>query len=404
MRPTHPTLRAEVPSIDAARLIALPRARYPRILDLRSPSEFADDALPGAENVPLFDDAERTLVGILYKQQSPDQAFALGIDIVTAKIEGLVASMARRVGWKESEVDLAENVRAMCRHGIGGLESGLRETPIDELPGGALLVHCWRGGLRSRSVAALLRSLGHEEVVCLSGGYRAYRRQVLEGLEAWQAPPTFVLRGLTGVGKTLVLRAIESLRPGWTVDLEGLAGHRSSLLGMVGLEPCSQKAFESRLFQRLRALEAGEPGIGPGDGRTPVIFEGESRKVGDVIIPRVPWSALRAGTSFELSASSERRIDVLMADYLADPAGRSQLAGQLALLEERMSGRPELVSMFAQGREREVVALLLEDYSDPLYRHSEKNHRYAATFDATDPRAAAQAIVSRIEESLGQTA
>jgi hypothetical protein len=93
-----------------------------------------------------------------------------------------------------------------------------------------------------------------------------------------------------------------------------------------------------------------------------------------------------------------------MADYLADPAGRSQLARQLALLEARMPGRPELVAMFAQGREREVVALLLEDYYDPLYRHSEKHHRYAATFDATDPRAAAQAIVSRIEESLGQTA
>ena len=105
--------------------------------------------------------------------------------------------------------------------------------------------------MRSKSVVAFLQELGLSRALALEGGYRSYRAVVRAELAAWRPPASFVLRGLTGVGKTLVLRELEELRPLWTIDLEGLAGHRSSILGMVGLRPVSQKRFESRLAARL---------------------------------------------------------------------------------------------------------------------------------------------------------
>jgi tRNA 2-selenouridine synthase len=198
------------------------------------------------------------------------------------------------------------------------------------------------------------------------------------------------LRGLTGVGKTLVLREIERLRPGWTVDLEALAGHRSSILGMVGLEPRSQKAFETGLYARLREGFPAEV----------VVFEGESRKVGDAILPEPVWSALQGGTNLELVAPTARRVEVLVADYLAHEESRAELARELPFLEERLGPkkwRGELVRLLESGRERELVEILLERYYDPLYRHSETGRAHAATIDATDPEAAARACVELVE-------
>ena len=253
--------------------------------------------------------------------------------------------------------------------------------------------HCWRGGLRSRAVVALLRASGHDgtqgsgEAFVLEGGYKAYRAEVRRTIEVWDAPPAFALRGLTGVGKTLVLRELERLRPGWTFDLEAQAGHRSSLLGMVGLEPVSQKRFESRIAGRIRE---GFPG--------PVVFEGESRRVGDSIIPASVWSALQGATDIELRASPATRVRVLIADYLADEANREPLRRQLIEVESRMQGRFDLKRLLDDGREEELVALLLEHYYDPLYRHSERERNYALSLASDDPRSTAQQIATWIAE------
>jgi len=197
---------------------------------------------------------------------------------------------------------------------------------------------------------------------------------------------------LTGVGKTLVLRELERLRPGWTIDLEGLAGHRSSLLGRVGLEPCSQRAFESRLCARIGA---GLPG--------PLVLEGESRKVGDSLVPRTLWNALAGGTAIEIVAPLERRIEVLKSDYLASERSRRELLARLPEVESRMHlrpGEPALVERLARGDVDELVRVLLERYYDPLYRHGERVHRYAARFDASDPARAAAGIAGWIEAAL----
>jgi tRNA 2-selenouridine synthase len=385
---TNDSTRAGVPAIAAADLLARGAAV---VIDLRSPAEFAEDHVPGAFNVPLFDDAQRELVGTLYRRRSPEAAFDEGRAIVVGRIAGLCARIAELAGAALAPADLAARVREATAGGIGELERALATIPAGAIPERPIVLHCWRGGLRSRSVAWLLRSVGLERALVLDGGYRAWRAEVLRGIEAWVAPPAFVLRGGTGVGKTLVLRELERLRPGWTVDLEGLAGHRSSLLGAVGLEPVSQKRFESRLFERLRALRGAA-----------VVFEGESRKVGDVILPGPLWRSLCAGVNLELVADSARRIAVLKQDYLAAPGSLEELARILPRIEARMqrtADAPALAELLRAGRTDELVALLLEHYYDPLYRHSQQGKRSAASFCAADPARAAREIADWIEAS-----
>jgi tRNA 2-selenouridine synthase len=375
-----------VPTTDAGALLDGAGRVY---IDLRSPSEFAEDHLPGAHSVPLFDDLERALIGTLYARRGPAAAFTEGRARVAARIAELVARVGELAGWRVPEIDLAERVERLTEGGMARFEAELESVPCPVPPEDALVLYCWRGGLRSRSVVALLRELGLERALALEGGYRAYRRQVRARLAAWSAPESFVLRGLTGVGKTLVLRELERIRPGWTLDLEGCAGHRSSILGGVGLEPVSQKRFESRLAERLAR---GFPGR--------CVLEGESRKVGDRILPETIWRAVDGGTALELNASLERRVTVLIEDYLAAPENRAGLAHALPFIEERLGRRRwggVLVGLLASGRERELVRVLLESYYDPLYRHSEGERRYAARFPADDPARAAAEIARWIE-------
>jgi tRNA 2-selenouridine synthase len=359
------------------------------IVDLRSPAEFALDHVPGARNVPLFDDVERALVGTLYRQVSPERAFEEGRAIARAKIARFVADLVAVVGNDLEDSDLEKRLEELTAGGIAALEASIACEPSAAVHSHPVVLHCWRGGLRSKSVVAFLRGLGLERAFLLEGGYKAYRAEVAARIAGWNPPPIVLLCGLTGVGKTLVLRELERLRPGSTLDLEGLAGHRSSLLGMVGLEPTSQKAFESALVARIRR----------GSGER-LVVEGESRKVGDVILPPGLWRAMGAGTALELTAPLERRVQVLEEDYLATAESRAQLLRQLPRVEQRMdlpAGAPSLAERLEAGRVDELVRLLLARYYDPLYRRSEKGRRYAASIDASDPARAAAEIAAWIE-------
>ncbi|MCY2959777.1 MAG: tRNA 2-selenouridine(34) synthase MnmH [Planctomycetota bacterium] len=375
-------MRIEFPTITARALAEHPRAR---VVDLRSPAEFAEDHVPGAVNVPLFDDVQRALVGTLYVQDSPESAFQAARAIVRGRIRELVSGISAATGWRPAEDDFETRVDALTGEGFERMSSFLVAAGETAAPPDPVVLHCWRGGLRSRSVLYFVRELGLGRATLLEGGYKGYRADVMRRLAAFEAPPTFVLRGLTGVGKTLVLREIERLAPELVIDLEALAGHRSSLLGMVGLEPCSQKTFESRIAARLRQPL----------GRV-LIVEGESRKVGDAIVPPKLWAAMESGVSIELVADVARRVEVLATDYLASPGARDELRRQLPLVEARMPKAhvgPGLVALLDAGRTDELVRILLEHYYDPLYRHSEKGRSYAERIDATDPRAAAVACV-----------
>jgi tRNA 2-selenouridine synthase len=337
---------------------------------------------------------ERALIGTIYAKETPAEAFETGCERVLQRIAPMVEDLAKRLGRPMPTSDLEAWVTRLTEGGIEHVKRGMSVEPHTTLPAGSVVLHCWRGGLRSSSLVVLLRAVGWEDVFVLEGGYKSYRRQVLAELEAWQAPPAFVLRGPTGVGKTLVLREIERLRPGWMLDLEGHAGHRSSILGMVGLEPCNQKTFDSRMATRMRA---GFPG--------PVVIEGESRKVGDSIVPDRVWTALCGGVQLRMEASMDYRIGVLIADYLEIEANRAPLREQLPFIERRLGETKwagVLVDMLDRGAEEELVKVLLELYYDPLYQHSEKGREHVATFETKDVSGVAQKIVNWIEEHLSQ--
>jgi tRNA 2-selenouridine synthase len=377
-----------VPTLRSRQVLEHPDAT---IVDLRSPAEFALDHVPGARNVPLFDDVERALVGTLYRQVSPERAFEEGRVIARAKIARFVADLVAVVGDPIDTADLEGRLEEFTAEGIAGLEASIACEPADLVHPAPVVLHCWRGGLRSKSVVAFLRRLGFERAILFDGGYKAYRAEVARDIAGWRPPPIVLLCGLTGVGKTLVLRELERLRPGWTLDLEGIAGHRSSLLGMVGLEPSSQKAFESALAARVRR-----------GFESRLVVEGESRKVGDVILPTELWRAMGAGVALELTAPVERRVEVLETDYLSSAASRAQLLQQLPRVESRMvlpAGAPALASLLESGRVDELVRLLLDRYYVPLYRRSAKGRRYAASIDASNPARAAAEIAAWIENA-----
>jgi len=272
-----------VPAVEAADALD---ARGRTVIDLRSEAEFVDDHLPGAIHVPLFDDAARALIGTLYHRSSPALAFEAGREAARARVESLVAEIGRASDWTPPATDLGALIDELTLGGIVETEARLVAAPTAAPDERAVILCCWRGGLRSKSVAALVRRLGLERAVILSGGYKRYRRLVIDRIDAWSPPRTIVLRGLTGVGKSLVLRELERLRPRSTIDLEALAEHRSSILGMVGLEPVTQKRFESRIAARLGEAQARVAAMLLLTLRgTPTLYYGDELGIGHVDIP-----------------------------------------------------------------------------------------------------------------------
>ncbi len=367
-----------------------------RIVDLRSPREFGEDHLPGAVNVPLFDDRQRAVVGTLYHQHSPGAAYEEGLRLVEQRLAELLEEVLgapvperawrprfRELTGPEADPDF-----------VGGFDW----QPPERIPARPILLHCWRGGMRSRSVVALLHALGERRALHLDGGYKGYRawvRRRIDGLGDrlnGLGRALIVLRGPTGVGKTRILHQLEAAQAGTTLDLEGLAQHRSSILGDVGLEPVSQKAFESGLVARLDAL-----------GPAPWFIEGESRKVGDAVVPEALFRAMEEGLQVRLDASMEHRVEVLAGDYLPSAEHAAALRERLPFLEQRLGAKwvGQLSGWLDQGEWRRVAEVLLERYYDPRYGHHDRRRSWQAEYDAGDPELVPELLRLRAEAGAG---
>lgn len=300
---------------------------FDAVIDARSESEFAEDRLPGAINWPSLNDAERALIGTEYKQVSP----------FTARKRGAVL--------------VARNI---ARH----IEREAMDKPKDWQP----LVYCWRGGQRSGSLALVLGQIGFR-VHVLEGGYREYRRAVIASLE--ELPARFewrVVCGTTGSGKSRLLQRLSALGA-QVLDLEQLANHRGSVLGLVPGQPQpGQKQFESRVWAALRAFDPARP----------VIVESESRKVGDLRVPERLVERMRAAPCFSLALPTAARVQLLIDDY--DHFVRDTEAFCARLDALRVLRGKETVARW-QGLARggqiaEVVRELLELHYDPIYLQS----------------------------------
>lgn len=301
------------------------------IIDARSEAEYALDHLPGAVNWPSLSNAQRVRVGTLYKQAGPFEAKKLGAALVAANI---------------------------ARH----IEQHVLEQSKSWQP----LVYCWRGGKRSGALALVLDQIGFR-VHQLDGGYKAFRTEVRDQLQRLpQRLQWRVICGPTGSGKTRLLHAL-ARQGAQVLDLEAIANHRSSVLGLIpGLPQPSQKRFETLLWQALRVLDAARP----------VFVEAESKKVGNLAVPEALMHSIRSGECLHLHLPDDERVALLMEDYAflyANPALLSQRLQALHALRgaERIQAWQALID---QGHWDTLVRELLLHHYDPGYASSTRRN------------------------------
>lgn len=292
------------------------------LIDVRSPSEYKSFTIPGSINIPFFNDAERAEIGTLYKQVSVHAAKERGLEIISAKLPDFIRQ------FKEVEGDKT--------------------------------VFCWRGGMRSKTTATLL-SLMDVHVSRLEEGIRSYRKWTIDQLEHIEAPKkAIVLNGLTGTGKTRILKALE--KEGYPViDFEGMANHKGSIFGQIGLEPHNQKTFDALLNERLIELKNSPY----------VIFEAESTRIGRVVIP--PFLSDLKNTSLHLiiDLPMEERIKEIMEDYTP-----SKYQEECLEAFHRIQSRihvpvaKKIEEDLQTGNFESAIRLLLEYYYDSRYKHT----------------------------------
>jgi len=323
----------------------------PVYIDVRSPREFREDHIPGAVNIPVFDDAEHADVGTLYRMSGQDAAITLGTGIVGRKLGDIISKM-----------------REISRRG----------TPV---------IYCFRGGMRSSSIVALLGSLEFSPVYQLQKGYKGYRRHVVQGLESiGPLPPIFVLQGLTGTGKTEILHFMNN-----AVDLEGMAGHRSSVFGAMGMNQNTQKYFDSLLFERLNELR----------GAQYIVIEGEAKKIGNSHIPPELFALMQRSPTIYITATMKRRIGIIQNDYACN-LDVDEIKGIVGSLESRIGRKNTLLlhEYIDNKNLHDFIELLLTKYYDPLYHHALRKREFIAEVENRDSRDAAVKITDIIASTL----
>ena len=312
--------------LNAAEVLAQLDA-FDTVIDARSESEFALDHLPGALNWPTLNDEERKLIGTIYVQVNQFEAKKRGAAIA------------------------ARNIAAH-------IERNVIDKPKDWKP----LAYCWRGGKRSGSLSLILDQIGFR-VTLVEGGYKAFRAAMLLDIaQKAQQLDWRVVCGTTGSGKTRLLHALVEVGA-QVLDLEGLANHRSSVLGAIPGQPQpTQKRFDTLIWDALRRFDPARP----------VFVESESKKVGNVAVPATLVERMRASPCLDLSLPMDQRVALLLEDYDFFVKDRAYFCDRLDVLAD-FRGKVQVQAwkdQVAAGRFEPVVQDLLTQHYDPVYRQS----------------------------------
>jgi tRNA 2-selenouridine synthase len=322
------------------------------IVDVRSPAEFAKGHIPGAVNIPIFSDLERAKVGTVYKQQSRDEAIALGLEIVGPKMASFAANAKK----------LAVN--------------------------GALNVYCWRGGMRSEKMAWLFETVGLQTKV-LHSGYKAYRKYLHEQFK--HINKLVVIQGPTGSGKTVILHALKDVGE-QILDLEGLANHKGSAFGGLGEEeqPTTQQ-FQNNILAEMANFDLD---------RT-IWIESESSTVGRVYLPEELWQQMNNATVLAIDVPRESRIAHIVKQYGEFSA--DELSGKINQLQENLGDAnvKSIVNLVEAGNLHGAVDLLLK-YYDKSYGYSASKFKtkkpICVNLPTDDRKESAEILINKIGE------
>lgn len=320
-------------------------------IDVRSPGEFNEFHIPGAVNIPLFTDEERTIIGTIYKQEGANVAKWKAMEVVSPKIPAILGEL-----------------KAINEQG---------SQPV---------IYCWRGGMRSKAVATFISFAGIS-IPRLIGGYRAYRQYILEKIPALLPEKAITLHGMTGVGKTDILKGLH--KKGFPViDLEGLAGHRGSIFGTFGLFPGNnQKTFDSLLYKSLSEI-TNSPFF---------IIEAESKRIGKVVLPDELLKKKQLGTNIHLQASMASRVERIYQDYclpyLHEDWFHESVIERLNYIKKRIKTSDIITSLneaIDLKNYKIIIKILLEDYYDPRYAH--KKIEYSEPFHPINAESTESAV------------
>ena len=309
----------------------LENIQNPIIIDIRAPIEFEDGAIPGAINIPLFSNEEREEIGTIYKKEGQAIARWRAMEIVSPKIPSLIQK--------------------------------IKETLIDD---SELIIHCWRGGMRSKAVVTFLEFAGLY-AMRLVGGYKAYRQYILKQIPTMIPEKAIVLHGLTGVGKTEVLKNLKE--QGYPIlDLEEMAGHRGSIFGTIGLgDGHNQKTFDSLLYKGLQEIKDFNY----------FIMEAESKRIGKTVQPEELMVKKMKGINVHLHTSLNHRVNHLVNEYVIpfenEPWYDTKISEGIDRVLRRIKDteiKRQLIHSLEVKNYHEMIAILLEKYYDPRYEHA----------------------------------
>jgi tRNA 2-selenouridine synthase len=295
------------------------------LADVRSPGEFDEGHITGARNIPLFNDQERETIGIIYKKNGKHPAIEKGLEIAGPKMSAL--AKAAKVIAKDNQIG----------------------------------VYCWRGGMRSAKMAWLFEMVGLQ-VVVLEGGYKAFRNQLLSDFD--KANNFLILQGATGSGKTAILHELRRMGE-QILDLEGLANHRGSAFGHMGMDPQPTSAqFQNDLYRDFLKL----------DHNRRIWIESESATIGRVYLPDTLWSSMNRSQVFDLKIDKKIRAKRLVEEY--GQFDIVELSAAINKITNRFGGNrvKEALAMLESNRLYETAILLL-DYYDKSYQHSKEKYK-----------------------------
>ncbi len=335
-------------------------AKQHPVFDVRSPAEFAHAHIPKAYNLPLFNDEERKIIGTAYIQQSRQQAIKIGLEYFGVKMKSMIEEV--------------EGIVASCQLPIASNKYPATDNGQQTISN-IILIHCWRGGMRSAALAWLLDLYGYK-VYTLSGGYKAFRNWTLKQFD--KKYNFKVLGGYTASGKTILIQELDRL--GYPViNLEDLANHKGSAFGALGEDPQpSQEMFENMLAMELMEKGSVNVGVRPsaragtdsddtvGRGWKEIWLEDESQRIGLLTIPKNIWEKMRESPLYFIDINLEERLNYLLNTYGAFE--KEKLANAIIRIQKRLGGleTKKAIKYLSENNIFECFRILL-NYYDKWY-------------------------------------